>query len=125
MSVKLSPDLQEFIARHIASVEHLDVLLLLCRYQNRTWNPTEINRELRGSEHSIAHWLGLLVASGLAVAVDDGHRFQPATDETRRLAELLASTYRERPVPVIEFIYSRPNPQLLAFSQAFKLRNRS
>jgi hypothetical protein len=120
----LSTELMEFLSRHIASVEHLEVLLFLHRFSERTWTPADISRKLRSNEVSIALWLKRLASAQLAIASNGAYRFPGELAETRRLTDLLARTYRERPVPVIEYIYARPNLQLLEFSQAFKLRGR-
>ena len=122
MSTTLPAELKNFIVRHVLSVEQLEVLLLIGRCRDRSWTVTELSRELRGNEVSVAHWLRLLVAGQLVVPTRDGFRFQ-SSPENARVVESLDRSYRERPVPMIEFIYSRPNPTLSAASQALKITN--
>jgi hypothetical protein len=122
MSTTLPAELKNFIVRHVLSVEQLEVLLLIGRCRDRSWTVTELSRELRGNEVSVAHWLRLLVAGQLVVETEDGFRFQSSPENTRAV-ESLDRSYRERPVPMIELIYSRPNPHLSADSQSLRIQN--
>ena len=124
MESELAQEIRDFISRHIGSVERLEVLLLLYRSPERNWSVAAVSQELRSSEIAVTRSLNMLVASQLAAAYGDGFRFQPSTPALLRETELVAATYRVRPVKVIECIYRRPNPQLLDFSEAFKLRKR-
>lgn len=114
----------EFIALHIVSVEQLEVLLLLHRERERVWTPAEINRQLRSHEASIEKWLGVLGSMKLVEGGDGGHRFGSPASELASVVDELAAAYRERPIRIVELIFSRPNENLLSFAQAFKLRKR-
>ena len=124
MENELPAPIRDFIARHIASVEELEVLLLLQEDQNRRWSAAEINERLRSQEASIAKWLEALVALGLAAGSEGLYRFAPANEELAIDARALADAYRERRIKVIEVIFSKPNENLLNFVRAFDLRRR-
>jgi hypothetical protein len=120
------PDEQKaFIARHIETLAHLEVLLLLCRQPDRAWNARDVTRELRGSQDSVTRWLGHLEVHGLAVNQNGLYRFQPASPELAEQVQALRQVFLDRPLWVIEYIYSRPNPQLLDFVRAFEVRKKT
>lgn len=121
---ELPADLRSFIARNIASVEQLEILLRLYEQRNQRWSAAELNRDLRSQEASVARWLGVLVSLRLAAHTDGGFQFQPDPPEQEAQVAALAAIYRERPIRVIEAIFAKPNSQLLSFAQAFDLRKR-
>ena len=117
-------DLQQFILRHIDTVDHLRALLLLRGEAERAWNVTEVTAQLYLQPKHVAGVLASLESAGLIAAGPDGHRYRPQTPELARLADELATLDRERPVTLIKLIYSRPDT-LEAFADAFKLRKDS
>lgn len=119
------PNTRDFIARHIVSVEELEVLLFLHEANDRGWTATEINERLRSQEGSIAKWLETLVAHGLVQQGGSRYRFAPASEWLARETSALAEAYRERRIKVIELIFAKPNESILAFVRAFNLRNKS
>jgi hypothetical protein len=121
---ELPKELRAFISRHVASLEALEVLLLLFEQRERDWTAAEINAQLRSQESSIAKWLRALVGSGLAVAVGPRHRFAARDAQIAELVRALAEAYRTRRTKVIEFIFSQPNENLLSFVRAFDLRTK-
>lgn len=124
MSVELPSDLSGFIARNIASVEQLEILLRLYEQRDRRWTAAELNRDLRSNEASVIRWLGVLSSLRLVAAMAEGYQFCPDSPQTESQIAALAAIYRERPIRVIEAIFSKPNYQLLSFAQAFDFRTR-
>lgn len=124
MDSDLPPTTRDFIARHIVSVEQLEILLLLQEQTERAWKAGEINERLRSQEASIEKWLETLVSLGLATRSDTRYRFAPATEELAQRTAAVAEAYRERRIKVIEMIFSKPNENLLNFVRAFDLRRR-
>lgn len=124
MESDLSPTVRDFIARHIVSVEELEVLLILHESKERRWSAAEINERLRSQEASIEKWLETMVSFGLAARAENRFRFAPVSDELARATAQVAEAYRERRIKVIELIFSKPNENLLNFVRAFDLRNR-
>ena len=123
MQNEVPPQVCDFIARHIASVEELEILLILQEEKDREWTAAEINERLRSQEASIKKWLEALVSAGLAMRTETRYRFTAATEELARNAAALVVSYRERRIKVIELIFSKPNENLLNFVRAFDLRN--
>lgn len=119
----LSPDLQRFIARHIQSVEKLEILLLFYRDPARSWPPSEIYQQIQSSPTSVNQKLDELVSEGFVAREKDGtFRFQPKSPALGTQVGSLNTAYRERRIKVIESIFSKTTEELRAFSNAFKLR---
>jgi DNA-binding IclR family transcriptional regulator len=120
----LSPDLQRFIARHIQSVEKLEILLLFFREPQRTWLSSEVFHSIQSSPASVNQKLDELVSEGFLARGKDETRFsfQPKTTTIRAHVEALDTAYRERRIKVIESIFSKTTEELRDFSNAFKLR---
>ena len=111
-----------FVDRHIESVEHLEILLLLAA-QERAWSAPEIFQKIQSSQASVDQRLESLVAAGLlAKDASAQFRYSPKDDETRKLVKDLADAYKSRPVKIIEAIYSRKTDAVRSFADAFKFR---
>jgi DNA-binding MarR family transcriptional regulator len=120
---ELSPDLQRFIARHIQSVEKLELLLLFFRDPTRTWHTPEIVQQIQSSAGSVSKKLDEMVASGFVAREKDGKfRFVEKSPSTQSQVAALDQAYRQRRIKVIEAIFSKSTEELRAFSDAFKLR---
>jgi predicted ArsR family transcriptional regulator len=123
--VSLPPRVQRFIELHIDSVEKLEVLLLLRNQPARTWTAASVAQELRIMEASATGRMEDLCARGL-LACEGGtpatYRFAPASSEDAQAVTELASTYAQRRVSVITFIFSRPTDRLKSFANAFRLK---
>lgn len=119
---ELPREVSDFIISFIDSVEQLNVLLLL-QSGGRKWSVTEITAELRSTENSIDRRLGDLYDRQvlLPMNVPGEHEFK-VFDHLRSPIALLQTVYRERPLRVIELIYSQPPMALRAFADAFRIR---
>jgi hypothetical protein len=118
-------DVRSFITDHINSVEQLEVLLLLRRGADKEWNAAAVSQLLYTPPEAAARRLADLAALGLlAVSTIDEpfYRYQPGTREQAALVGRLAQLYEERRVSVISLIYSKPNENVQAFADAFRLR---
>jgi hypothetical protein len=115
-------DLQQFILKHIDSVDHLRALLLLRNEPTRSWGVMEVGARLYLQPRRVSAVLASLEKAGLVRQdSEENFRFAPADPELAQLVEELATLDRERPVTLIKLIYSRPNT-LEAFADAFRLR---
>ena len=111
-----------FVDRHIESVEHLEILLLLAA-QERSWTGAEIFQKIQSSQASVDQRLESLVAAGLLAKDDNGQfRFAPKDEDTRKVVKDLAEAYRTRRVRIIEAIYTRKTDAVQSFADAFKFR---
>lgn len=124
MSADAIPDdLRAFIARHVHSVEQLEILCLLAENPAQVWSEKEVFKLIQSSEKSVAANLRRFLEERLLVFVSEtGYRFSPETPELARLAVALAKSYRERRVTIIETIYSLPLDPVRQFADAFRLR---
>jgi hypothetical protein len=119
----ISPSLGNFIASHIQSVEHLEILCLLAEESSRSWSVTDTFRRIQSTEKSVLEGLQFFVARGIVSADAQGaFQFSPETSELTVAARELIKTYRERRVSVIEFIYKKPTESVQHFAEAFRLR---
>lgn len=118
---------QRFLMTYIDSVEKLEVLLLLRNRAERPWTASAVALELRIAEASSTARLEDLAASALLVSngeVPAAYRFSPThSDDVRAISEL-ATTYAERRVSVITFIFSKPQERVRGFANAFLLRQK-
>jgi hypothetical protein len=119
-------EVRRFILETINSVEQLEVLLLLRREADRDWTAAAVGQAISTSTAAAAMRLSDLAGRGFLTATQAGgdttYRYAAAAPERERLVDLLATTYAERRVAVISLIYSKPNDQVRAFADAFRLR---
>jgi hypothetical protein len=124
--VGIPDEVRQLLARHVHTMEHVEVLLLLARSADRALGVEDIRAELRlpGTALPARTFAGLV--EGRLISVEPGpplrYRYDPATPELRRSVELLAAAYNERPVTLIRMIYERPSAAQ-TFADAFRLRN--
>jgi hypothetical protein len=115
-------EVRDFISAHIASVEQLEVLLLLRREASRSWTGAEVARELRLNAESTTARLEDLHARGLIEHEGSGsYRFSRDGSVIRVVGEL-ARSYADARVSVINLIFSKPVDKLRSFADAFKFR---
>jgi hypothetical protein len=118
---------QRFLMTHIDSIEKLEVLLLLRNRAEREWTASEVALELRITEASAAARLAELASVGLFISnrgTPAAYRYSPASSEDVRSISELATTYSERRVSVITFIFSKPQERVRGFADAFLLRQK-
>lgn len=116
-----SEQLATFIATSFRSVWALELLLLLKR-EARPLSTDELVASLRASTAVVNQALGSLVAGGLADVNDGNAEYRPVTPEVAALVEETERCYTSRPGYVRRIIIGGANPGLIAFSDAFRLR---
>ncbi len=125
MPQELSDILKQFVARHIHSVEQLEVLLLLQRSAPREWTADEVSREISTSRYAAEARLMDLRGRGLVSMREDGQvlhfRYDPATPDDAHVGQL-AAVYAERRTSIITMIFSKPSDSVSSFADAFRLR---
>lgn len=113
----------KLIARHIHSVEQLEILLLLRKTPEKPLSVQEVFRVIQSSEPSVAASLAYFTTEGFLKQQGEGtYRFAPGSPEMEQACTFLAEAYHERRVAVIEAIYSRPSDPVRNFADAFRLR---
>jgi hypothetical protein len=117
-------DLFDFISTSISSVWALEVLLLLNRYRERSWQAESLIQELRSSPVVIEEALKGLQGAGLVMQDSETtYRYRAASAQFDELVSELQETYAAKPMAVIKAIMSAPTDKLRAFSDAFKLKS--
>jgi hypothetical protein len=123
----LPPDLRHFIARHLSSVEHLEILRLLASQPRKPWTLEAIYGVVLSSRLSVAAGLSKLAASGLVrTHEEETPAFIIANlgSADARLVDELMACYRDSPVRVISAIYQPPPDPIQGFADAFRFKQR-
>jgi len=110
----------QFLARHIATVEELEILLLLGNDASKARTTEEIYQVIKSSRKSVELGLEKFVAAGLVTA--NSARFSISPLPAHSGIHELIRLYRESPVRVICAIYQPPRDSAQDFADAFKLR---
>lgn len=124
----LPAEVRQLIARHLATMEQVDVLLLLARTPEQWRTGEQIRTDLRIDEQGVAaRTFSELSAAGLIEtdgATPPRYRYAPSNARDKAAVELLALAYNERPVTLVRAIYARPTPAQ-SFADAFRLRKKA
>ncbi|MEK8088535.1 hypothetical protein [Thermithiobacillus plumbiphilus] len=119
-------EINDFLIKHIHSVEQLEILLLLHRDTGRSWTAIEIAQELRGDRQSVENRLQDLCAQRMLACTssNDEHHyyFNESDTELNRKVAGLSHIYAERRMSVINLIFSKPIDNIRVFADAFRLR---
>jgi hypothetical protein len=121
----LPPDVLDLIARHLDSMEQVQVLLLLRREPARDWAVNDIAAEVRVSPEQVAADLAILHRNqllALAPGEPKSYRYAPATAALRAGVDNLEIAYNTRPVTLVRALYDRPARSIQSFADAFRLR---
>ena len=110
----------QFLARHIATVEELEILLLLAKDGGKAWHAEEIYQVVKSSRKSVEQGLAKFIAAGLVTTAGTTFSIGPLSGDS--IIHELARRYREMPVRVIATIYQRPRDSVQDFADAFKFR---
>jgi hypothetical protein len=115
--------LLDFLRASFRSVWTLELALFLWREPRRDWRAHELVRDMRSSEFVVREGLATLIRAGLVGEVEAGlYRFLPTKPSFEEYMAELEVLYKERPVSLIEAIFSAPDERLRTFADAFKLR---
>ena len=123
----LGPEVRRLIASQLASMDHVEVLLLLHRSAPAALTQAAVARETRRPAELLSVVMSDLVRGGLASRAsgpegDDTFAYAPQSESLRRDVEQLVAVYNERPVTLIRAVYDRPPEPVTSFADAFRLR---
>lgn len=117
---------RRFLVLSVASVPHLEAMLLMCEDATRQWDVLRVARRLYMKEDAAATLLQDLHAAGIiAPAGEHNYIYQPATDELRNTIRDVGACYAKNLRLVTNLIHSRTANQVQQFADAFKLRKDS
>lgn len=109
------------LARHLPTVDHVAVLVLLRAAPERIHDATGVAAETRVSESVTAAVLADLASAHLVQRDGAGFRFAPGARD-HAAVEQLAQLYNSRPVSLMRAIYDRPTSTAKSFADAFRIR---
>lgn len=116
-------EVREFISEYIASMEQIEILLLLSGSPSTEWTVDSVFSEIQSSPASILGRLREFSDRGLLTEKSPQvYQYAPSTEKLSRAVQSLAATYKERRMKVIDLIYQKPADSVQSFADAFKLR---
>jgi DNA-binding transcriptional ArsR family regulator len=119
-------DLKRFLDGNIEAIEQLEILRLLGDNPDKEWGTAALARDVQAPQPVVVAHVAALYARGLLQSENRGGevvcRHGARTPELQALVARLLQLYRERPVTMIRMVYSRSDPALRSFSDAFRLR---
>ena len=122
-SERVPDDLRRFLLGAIASVPHLEALLLLRGEPETVWNKRAMAQRLFVSEERADAVLADLQQQALiAQSLPGVFRYAPADEGQRSTIEQLAHYYSRHIVEVASLLHAKLERQALEFSEAFRLR---
>jgi len=119
---RLPDDVRALAQHHLASMAHLDALLLLAGSPDAPLSADAVAARIGAEPEAAARALRDLQAASLVAEDGAGYRFAPGDPALRRAAETLAEMYRRFPVQVIRAVYERPPSPVQQLADAFRLR---
>jgi hypothetical protein len=123
----ITEEVRKFISEHIASIEQLEVLLLLYRNPGREWSAANVAEALYTNVDSVERRLAALCSSGLLVCHDETnplYRYRPEQPGLDRTVRDLATAYSERRVSIINLVFAKPLDHIRSFADAFKIKKK-
>ena len=123
---RLPDEVRALVQNHLASMAHLDALLLLAASPESSMPApavaTRINVEPEVAARALRDLVGASLVAEEQLGAAPVYRFAPGDDELRRAAETLADMYRRFPVQIIRAVYERPSTAVQQLADAFRLR---
>lgn len=124
----LPDDLRRFLLASVNSIPYLEALLLLRSQPETRWSPRQVAQRLYVNEKKAQELLVELEAAGVVESTSlDGpqFRYQPVSEELRRILDGLAEVYAHHLVEVTHLIHSRGDKReqrAQKFADAFRWR---
>lgn len=115
-------DVKRFILVSIASVPHLEAILLLRKEKTRDWNSSQLAERLYVSEKTAGDLLSELHAAGILGKDEVSspcYRYQPQSQDLVQMIDRLADIYARNLVEVTHLIHSKTSKNAQRFADAF------
>lgn len=122
-------DIRRFVLTSIASVPHLEALLLLRMAEGEYWDDARLAKRLYISE-KVAHALMTdlcragMIEPDAAVKSAVSYRFQPGSVALREAIDKLAELYTRQLVEITHLIHSKLDRKAQQFADAFTWRKK-
>ncbi len=120
-----SKELDAFIAREMKSLEQLEILLLLSGNPHKWWSAPTVYEVIKSSPASVAARLEELATRNVVrkeAGAEVRYQFAPDDPNLWKVVTELREAYKERPVKVVQAIYSNPPDAVQEFAKAFRVR---
>jgi hypothetical protein len=120
-----SKELEAFIAGQMQSLEQLEILLLLSGNPHKWWSVATAYEVIKSSPGSVAARLEELAARGMVrkeAGPEVRYQFSPDDPALWKVVNELREAYKERPVKIVQAIYSKPPDAVQEFAKAFRVR---
>ena len=120
----ISEPLKSFIQQRMASIEQIEIVLLLRGDRARSWSASEVAAELRMPPESAAMRLFLLASSGMLLFEASGvprYRYAGGDAETDAMIGELAEIHADNK-NAIAMLVGAPVDPLQSFADAFKFK---
>lgn len=120
----LNAEVRELIARHLDSVESIEILLLLRRSPQTYWGAPAIAEQLGIAPDIARTKIEALRSSGIITVGEQtgAFRYGPPDQRTKNAVDELAALYANRRGSVINTLYSTNLERLRAFSNSFRVK---
>lgn len=119
----ISEDVREMIQRHLATMDHVELLMILRGGRDESFTPAQLAARMRKPEQLVEMCLESLAGAGLAAQLSDRtYRYAALEGTLDRTADSVVRLYNERPVTLVRLLYERPPTAVNTFADAFKLR---
>jgi hypothetical protein len=125
MSVVVSERLRAFLQQRLASLDQIEVVLLLRSEPERSWTAMEVAEELRMAPEPAAMRLFLLASGGLIAFEPSAvprYRYSGADAETQALIQELSAVFTADRGAVASVVDTSSRDPLRSFADAFKLK---
>lgn len=121
----LPDELTRFILTSIASIPHLEAILLMRNEDSSAWDGKRVAQRLYIGEKTADDLLSSLHAAGfLAIAASktEQYCYQPVSGELRAMVDQLAKAYSKNLMDVTHLVHSKTSTRAQQFADAFKWR---
>lgn len=121
----LPPAVTAFLASHIDSLEHLELLLLVMHAPERWWDAPAVSTELDLHPDAARQALDHLASRNLLairVTGDVRYQYQPGRQDLATAARQVADAYRSRRLAVLKLVTRPERRSLRDFADAFRIR---
>lgn len=116
--------IERFLEDHIASVDQLELLVLLFNSPQTAWTAAAAGQIVHCPTQKAETYLQALAGQGFLAAGDapgGSYRYDPRDSARDQAVRDMVDFYRERPVSVIRRVYEPRVDKVQAFADAFKL----
>ena len=110
---------RQFVAKHIHSMDVLEILLLLRQEDRKEWEALEIIKALQLQRASVEARLDQLLSVGLLAFREIGterfYKYQPQTAELVKAVNELAKWYASHRVALVSLIFSHHTDEIRTY----------